>query len=327
MGILTDAVSGKKTVVILGHINPDGDCIGSCLGLYNYLRENFPALSVTVCTEPMSEKFGYLKGIDDVANVYDPAKRFDLCITLDASDVPRLGAFAPYLETAGDSLCIDHHITNTGIAHANTIESGASSTCEVLYGLLDPNKISHDTAECLYTGIIHDTGVFKFSCTSRKTLEIAGKLIEKGLDFPTIIDKSFYERSHRQTRLHGKAMMDSVLLLDGRFIYSVVTQEDFARFDNSPISATDGIVDQLRIVRGVEVAALLYETGKHPSEYKVSLRTNSDVDVSRIASVFGGGGHVKAAGCTMTAAVPEIVEKLCEQIQIQWDELEKRQVE
>ena len=166
MGILEQALENKRTAVILGHVNPDGDCIGSCLGLYNYLTENFEGLSVTVYLESMGKKFSYLKGYDQVRSEMEPERKFDLCITLDASDVQRLGAFAPYLAQAGDSLCIDHHITNTGLARQNVIESGASSASEVLYGLLDPKKISRATAECLYTGIVHDTGVFKYSNTS-----------------------------------------------------------------------------------------------------------------------------------------------------------------
>lgn len=323
MGILTDALKNKKTVVILGHVNPDGDCIGSCLGMYNYLKENFAELDVSVYLEPMGVKFGYLNGYELVKNQYEPGKTFDLCITLDASDVPRLGAFAPYLESAGDSLCIDHHITNQGFARENVIESTASSASEVLYGLLDEDKIGKNVAECLYTGIAHDTGVFKYSCTSRRTMEIAGRLMETGIDFPRIIDNSFYMKSYGQTRVHGQAMLDSVLLMDGRVIYTVVTQETLKE-NNSTVKSTDGIVDQLRVVSGVECAILLYETG-NPSEYKVSLRTNTDLDLSRIAAAFGGGGHVKAAGCTVTGAVDEIISGLLKQIRMQWDEMEEKQ--
>ena len=166
MGILTEALNGKKTVVILGHVNPDGDCVGSCLGMYNYLTENFEDLDVTVCLESLSKKFEYIKGYTDACTEFDPGKKFDLCITLDASDVKRLGVFAPYLESAEYSLCIDHHVTNAGLANVNVVDADASSCCEVLYGLLDPELISSNVAECLYTGIIHDTGVFKYSNTS-----------------------------------------------------------------------------------------------------------------------------------------------------------------
>ena len=322
MGILTEALKDKKTVVILGHVNPDGDCVGSCTGMYNYLTENFEELQVSLYLQTTSKKFGYLKGYDRVNTEYDPEKTFDLCITLDASDIKRLGEFAPYLETAKDSLCIDHHVTNEGMAKRNVVEPEASSCCEVLYQLLDAEKISKSVAECLYTGIIHDTGVFKYSNTSRKTMEIVGRLIEFGIDFPKIIDGSFYIKSFEQSKLHGCAMLNSKRILDDRFIYTVVTQEQMKEFGCS-VKSTDGIVDQLRVVDGVEVVALLYETGA-PSEYKVSLRTNSELDLSRIATVFGGGGHVKAAGCTVTGSAEEILEGLCEQIRLQWEEMGTR---
>lgn len=323
MGILEQALENKRTAVILGHVNPDGDCIGSCLGLYNYLTENFEGLSVTVYLESMGKKFSYLKGYDQVRSEMEPERKFDLCITLDASDVQRLGAFAPYLAQAGDSLCIDHHITNTGLARQNVIESGASSASEVLYGLLDPKKISRATAECLYTGIVHDTGVFKYSNTSGKTMEIAGSLMEMGIDFPKIIDESFFMKSYGQARLHGLAVLNSRVILDGRLIYTVVTMDELNQF-GCTVKATDGIIDQLRVVDGIECAVLLYETG-NPDEYKVSLRTNSRLDVSRIAMAFGGGGHVKAAGCTMKGEPERIIEEICGQVKLQWEQWKQEQ--
>lgn len=319
MGILTDALKGKKTVVILGHVNPDGDCVGSCLGMYNYLTENFEDLEVTVFLQSLSKKFEYINGYTGARTEFDQDLKFDLCITLDASDEKRLGDFAPYLKSAGDSLCIDHHVTNTGLANVNVVEPDASSCCEVLFGLLDQEKISKAVAECLYTGIVHDTGVFKYSNTSRKTMEIAGRLMEFGIDFPRIIDESFFMKSYAQTKLHGCALLNSERIMDDKVIYTVVTQEQMANFGCN-VKATDGIVDQLRVIDGVECVILLYETG-NPSEYKVSLRTNSDLDLARIAGAFGGGGHVKAAGCTVTGTVDEILEGLKEQILIQWAEV------
>ena len=318
LGILDEMLEGKKSIVILGHVNPDGDCIGSCLGLYNYLKENYEGLEVSVYLEKMGVKFSYLSGYNDVHTEYDGTKTFDLCITSDASDVPRLGAFAPYREMAKDTFCIDHHITNKGLCRVNVIESGASSASEVLFGLLDQDKISKAVAECLYTGIAHDTGVFKYSNTSRKTMDIAGFLMEKGIDFPKIIDESFFAKTYGQAKLHGRALLDSVRILDDRCIYTVVTTDELKEYGCS-VKATDGIVDQLRVIEGAEVVFLLYETG-NPDEYKVSFRTNSEVDVSRIAQSFGGGGHVKAAGCTMTGKPEEIAEKISGKIKEQWDE-------
>ena len=150
-------------------------------------------------------------------------------------------------------------------------------------------------------------------------MEIVGHLIEFGIDFPHIIDGSFYMKSYGQAKLHGCALLNSVRMMDDRCIYTVVTQDQMKEFGCN-VKATDGIVDQLRVIEGVEVVILLYETG-NPSEYKVSLRTNSELDLSRIAAVFGGGGHVKAAGCTVTGTVDEILAGLREQIEIQWKEM------
>ncbi|MBP3927481.1 MAG: bifunctional oligoribonuclease/PAP phosphatase NrnA, partial [Clostridium sp.] len=124
---------------------------------------------------------------------------------------------------------------------------------------------------------------------------------------------------YAQTKLHGCALLNSERIMDDKVIYTVVTQEQMANFGCN-VKATDGIVDQLRVIDGVEAVILLYETG-NPSEYKVSLRTNTDLDLARIAAVFGGGGHVKAAGCTVTGTVDEILEGLKEQILIQWAEV------
>ena len=269
--------------------------------------------------EKMGVKFSFLSGFEDVHTEYDDTKTFDLCITSDASDVPRLGVFAPYRETAKDTFCVDHHITNKGMCRVNVIESWASSASEVVFRLLDKGKISKAVAECLYTGIAHDTGIFKFSNTSRQTMEIAGFLMEKGIDFPKIIDDSFFAKTYGQAKIHGRAVLESVRILDNRCVYTVVTTDELREY-GCTVKATDGIVDQLRIIEGIEIAFLLYQTG-NPDEYKVSLRTNSAVDVSRIAQSFGGGGHVKAAGCTMTGEPQEIVEKISGKIREQWEEL------
>ena len=173
MTILEQMLEGTGSVAILGHIRPDGDCLGSALGLYNYLRLNYPAVRAAVYLEEASCKFGYLQGFDEIRHQADE-EVYGLCVCLDCGDLGRLGGFAGILESAGKSLCLDHHVTNTRFADTNLVEDGASSTCEVLYGQLDSRKIDRTVAECLYTGIIHDTGVFKYSSTSARTMEIAG---------------------------------------------------------------------------------------------------------------------------------------------------------
>ena len=293
-------------IVILGHVNPDGDCAGSCLAVYNYIKEWDSTKAVTVRLERAPSKFSYLSGFDAIETEAGE-EAYDLCICLDSSDEERLGDFKSCFDRSAKTICIDHHITNRGYAQENVIDGHASSACEVVYGQLDESRISKHVAECIYTGIIHDTGVFKYSNTSRKTMEIAGKMMEKGIDFGTIIDGSFYKKTYMQSQILGRALLESITFLDGRCIFSVVRKKDmdFYGVDKSDL---DGIVDQLRGIDGIECAIFLYETGIH--QFKVSLRSNSIVDVSRIAAYFGGGGHVRAAGCTMSGSVHDVVNNL-----------------
>ena len=293
-------------IVILGHVNPDGDCVGSCLAVYNYIKEWDSSKTVTVRLERLPSKFSYLSGFDAIETEAGEGT-YDLCICLDSSDEERLGDFKSCFDRSAKTICIDHHITNRGYAQENVIDGHASSACEVVYGQLDESRISKRVAECIYTGIIHDTGVFKYSNTSRKTMEIAGRMMEKGIDFGTIIDGSFYKKTYMQSQILGRALLESITFLDGRCIFSVVRKKDMD-FYGVEKSDLDGIVDQLRVIDGIECAIFLYETGIH--QFKVSLRSNSIVDVSRIAAYFGGGGHVRAAGCTMSGSVHDVVNNL-----------------
>ena len=168
-------------------------------------------------------------------------------------------------------------------------------------------------------GIAHDTGVFQYSNTSPKTMQIAGSLIAKGINFSQIVDNTFYKKTYIQNQILGRALVESILLLDGRIIVGRVRQKDMEFYGASPADL-DGIVSQLRVTDGVEVAIFLYETGNH--QYKVSLRSNGPVDVSAVCAYFGGGGHVKAAGCTMYGTVYDVINNLTLHIEKQLEQLQ-----
>ena len=314
---LASQLEGIRTVAIAGHVRPDGDCVGSCLALYNYLTERYPDRSIDVYLQPPALKFSYLKNFDKIRNDPSTGRTYDLGIALDSGDRERLGEFGIYLDTASDSLCVDHHITNTRFAADNVVADGASSTCEVLFGLMDEEKISKAVAECIYTGIIHDTGVFKYSNTSANTMAVAGKMMEKGIQFASIIDDSFYRKTYVQNQILGRALLESITFLDGRCIFSAVRGKDM-EFYGVDSKDLDGIVDQLKITEGVECAVFMYETGNQ--EFKVSMRSNNFVDVSRIAAYFGGGGHVRAAGCTMSGSIYDVINNLSPHIEKQLEE-------
>ena len=317
MSILIKMVEQAQTVAILGHVRPDGDCIGSALGLLNYLQEQYPQKTIQVYLEKPAKKFSYLLHFDSISQELDPELVYDLCICLDSGDVERLGPYAVYLEHAKESICLDHHITNGGFAKVNVVEAQVSSTCEVLYGFLDDDKISRATAECFYTGIIHDTNVFKNSNTSAKTMEVAGRMMTKGINFGKIIDDSFFHKTYVQNQILGRALLESITILQGACIFSAVRLKDM-EFYGVDCSDLDGIVDQLRVTEGVECAIFLHETENHV--YKVSMRSNNYVDVSAIAAYFGGGGHIRAAGCNMAGSLYDVVNNLSSHIEDQMKE-------
>ena len=316
---LMEMVEAAGTIAIVGHVRPDGDCVGSCLAVCNYITEQYPEKTVDVYLETPPAKFSYLKQFERISSDSNTGKQYELCICLDSGDRERLGNNVVYLDTAKTSICLDHHITNKGYAAKNFVNANASATCEFLYDFLDEEKISKEVAECIYTGIIHDTNVFKNSNTTAKTMEVAGAMMEKGINFSQIIDGSFYKKTYVQNQIMGRAVLESVLFLDGKCIFSVVRKQDMD-FYGVEASDLDGIVDQLRVTDGVEVAIFLHETENHV--YKVSMRSNNFVNVSKVASFFGGGGHVRAAGCTMSGSVHDVINNLSAQIDKQIKEHE-----
>lgn len=306
MNIL-ETLKDSLTVGITGHIRPDGDCVGSCMGLYNYLADNMPELDVAVYLEQPGVEFGYIDNLQQVKNEPDVGKHFDVFIVLDCSSLDRIEPFVSCYQNADKTICIDHHVSNESFADINLIDGKASSTCEVLYRTFEDDKISKSTAECIYTGIIHDTGVFKYSATSAETMMIAGKMMEKGIDYSDIIDNSFYKKTYIQNQILGRALLESILFYDGKCIFSLVTQNEMD-FYGVTGKELGGIIEQLRLTDGVEVAIFLYEIGEN--EYKVSMRSKKIIDVSRIAVSFGGGGHIRAAGFTAKGTVHNIINSI-----------------
>lgn len=305
-------LTGIKTVAIAGHVRPDGDCIGSCMGLYLYLKENYPEIQTDVYLEEPREGFSHIQGLQEIKTVYTEKEPYDLFLVLDVSEKNRIGVAIDGFENARKTLCIDHHISNRGFAQKNIIDSEVSSASELLYTLLEKDKVSRAAAEAIYTGIAHDTGVFQYTCTSPATMRIAAELMEKGVNFSEIIDKSFYEKTYVQNQVLGRCLMESIMVMEGKCIIGCVKQKMMDFYGVEP-KDLDGIVQQLRVTRGVEAAIFLYET--KAQEFKVSLRSKGTVDVNRVASYFGGGGHVKAAGCTMQGTVYDVINNLTEQLE------------
>lgn len=314
--ILENILEGKTHAAISGHVRPDGDCVGSCMGLYLYLKEQYPHICTDVYLEEIPEAYRMIQGTDEVKSQIPNGESYDVFFCMDCGDKARLGFSAPLFEAAKQTVCIDHHVSNEAFADENYIVPDASSTSELVFRLLDEEKISRPAAEALYMGIAHDTGVFQYSCTSPETMEIAAELMRKGINGSEIIDRTYYEKTYIQNQILGRALLESMLIMDKRCIVSVIRQRSMEFFQALP-SDLEGIVSQLRQTKGVEVAIFLHEI--EPQKYKVSLRSKSKVDVSVIAKHFGGGGHVRAAGVTMKGSSHDVINNITARIALQLD--------
>lgn len=312
--MLNNALSKATTVAIGGHVRPDGDCVGSCMALYQYVKNNFKNIQVDVYLEEIPDSLKLFDITKEIKHTVQEDAVYDLFIAMDCGDVKRLGFSGCLFENAKETFCIDHHVSNQAFADNNYIVPDASSTSELAYRLMDKELINTDIAECLYLGIVHDTGVFQYSCTSPETMEAAADLMRRNIRANEIIDKTFYEKTYAQNQILGRALLESSLSMNGKCIVSFISKQVMDFYGVTP-KDLDGIVSQLRVTKGVEVAMFLYETA--PLEYKVSLRATNDVDVSIIAQKFGGGGHKKAAGVTMNGSVHDIIDNISAQIELQ----------
>lgn len=308
MNILEE-VEGCRTIGISGHVRPDGDCVGSCMAMALYLQKCLPQARVDVFLGKFSQALEQnIAGTEQIRHDYmTDVKVYDAFICLDC-EKERLGEALPMFDAAKKTINIDHHQSNPGSGMVNYIVPAASSACELVFDVLEQDRIDEPIARNLYIGMVTDTGVFQYSSTSRKTMETAGRLLEYGFDAPRIIREVFYEKTYIQQQILGRALLESILFLHGKCIFSRIDRKTM-QFFQATSSDLDGIVSQLADTHGVVCAIFMYEL--EPLIYKVSLRSNCDeVDVAEIAEKFGGGGHKRAAGCTVNAPYHDIINNM-----------------
>lgn len=312
---LYEEVKDALTIGIGGHERPDGDCVGSVMGLYLYLKKVCPNAKVQALLEKPADIFSCIKDIDEIHSDFTTeVEKFDVFFALDTAK-ERLGEAEKYFDQAVKKINIDHHVSNGGSGDINYIVPGASSTSELIYDLIeDKSALDEEIARALYIGIIHDTGVFQYSNTSPSTLRAAAELISYGLDFSKLIEETFYEKTYVQNQILGRALLESILFMDGKCVVSMLDKKTMNFYRAQPHDL-EGIVSQLRNTKGVECAIFMYQTDV--MEYKVSLRSSGGVNVARVAEFFGGGGHARAAGATMRGTFHDIVNNLSNRIAIQ----------
>lgn len=319
---LLKELGDAASIGIGGHIRPDGDCIGAAMGLYMYLLKTCPGAEIEVFLEKPADIFQCISKIDQIHTDFETkAEQFDVFIALDTTK-DRLGKAEEYFDHAKKRINIDHHISNSGCGDVNYIMPKASSTCELIYDLIkNKDQLDEEIAKAIYIGMVHDTGVFQYSNTSPSTLRAAAELISYGFDFSKLIDETFYEKTYVQNQILGRALLESFLFMNGKCVVSMVDRKTMNFYQAGPHDL-EGIANQLRNTKGVECAIFMYQLDTR--EYKVSLRSNGKVNVEKVASFFGGGGHERAAGVTMQGTFYDIVNSLSEQIDIQLKMKEKQ---
>jgi phosphoesterase RecJ-like protein len=296
--------------LVVTHINPDGDALGSLLGTALALAE-MGKRSCPLSADRIPDMYDFLPGRDRVvsdANLV-PFKP-DWLLALDTATEQRISGDLSLFRTGGARLInLDHHVSNPHYGDLNLVRPQATSTAEIVLEILKQAgyTLSQDVAKCLYTGLITDTGCFRFSGVDSRTLEVGAELLATGFDSYAVTLHLFEENSFARVQLERLILDRLEVLLDGQLALSMLYAEDFGRV-GADRSEMENLVDKLREIRGVEVGVLITESANGPN--RVSFRSKGRVDVSALASPLGGGGHRSAAGLRIELPLDQIKEKI-----------------
>lgn len=311
---LNDIIKSSKNILIISHVNPDGDTLGSMCGLYSAIYENFKKKCDMLAVSKVPSVYEYLpntnliKSLDDI----DKSREYDLVINVDVASFDRICDAGILFEKAKYTVNIDHHKTNNGYADLNIINPNASSTGEVLFKCFENMewKINLDTAICLYTAILTDTGSFRFDNTKPETFECASKLVEIGVNPSDIYKKVYESDSKTLVMFQAHCISKAKFLYDDKLAYTVVYRKDMEKFGAND-ECMEGLTEKLRAIVTTKIAFVAKEMKSGGTKF--SMRSKF-ADVAQICEVFGGGGHKFASGCTIKAPVDEAVKKMLEEI-------------
>jgi phosphoesterase RecJ-like protein len=315
-------IEPAQRIALLAHEHPDGDCIGSALGLAHILRR-LGKHCIPVCADPAPKTLAFLPGIDTLQNTLGD-EQFDLVIALDAGELGRFGPLyerhRAFLDRA-TIINIDHHVSSRGCGQVNIIDPIAAATAEllVLFQQQAHLPLDRDAALCLLTGIITDTSSFQFTSTTPRTMEVGALLLRAGAVAATIVEPIYRTRPLAQARFQAAVIANAQTACDGRIIWSYATDETLAATGAIP-EMDDNFAGMLRDIEGVQIAAF-FKNYEEPTMTRLSLRCAAPYDAAAICVRFGGGGHARAAGAgihlPMQEAIPLVLAALEREVQEQ----------
>ena len=303
---LEELILNSQTFFLAGHLNPDGDTIGSMLSIGSVLKRLGKKVRL-FSQDPVPENLRFLPNVRAVRSRL-PKGRFDAAILLECSVPSRGGALEPVLKRCGQVVNIDHHKTSEFYGDINIVEPHSSSTAEIVYRLFyNMNvNISRREAACLYTGMVTDTGRFHFPATSPRTMQVASRLLETGFKFSRINDLLYATKACEALKVLGRALGSLEFKAGGKLAVMTLTLADFKEVDARPEHA-ENVINYGMMPPGVKATVMFREEAGRIS---VTFRSRGHLDVSLVAKTFGGGGHRNASGCRVKASLKEAREKV-----------------
>lgn len=311
---LNDIIKTSKNILIASHINPDGDTLGAMCGLYSLIEQNYKKKCDMLFFSKVPRNYEFLPNIKLAKHFeeYDKSREYDLFICVDVAAIDRIVDGQILFNKAKFTVNIDHHKTNVGYANLNYINPNASSTCEVIYEIVKKLnwKVDLNSAINLYTGILTDTGSFRFNNTSANALRYVAEFVEMGVSPTEIYNLCYENHSKNMILFQSYCVSKTIFLDDDKIAYTTVYKKDLEKF-NAEDDFTDGLTEKLRAIATTQIAFVAKEMSNGWT--KISMRSKIH-DVAKICEIFDGGGHEFAAGCTIKLPINSAINKIINEI-------------
>ncbi len=315
---LDSSIKNSKNILLVSHINPDGDTLGAMCGMYSLIYKNYKKKCDMALASKVPSVYEFLPNISEAKNIsqIDLSREYDLVINLDVASIDRCSDAKTLFEKAKNTVNIDHHETNPQYAKINIVEPYASATGEVIFGIAQKLNwdIPKDAAECLYVAIMTDTGCFRFSNTTSRAMKFCSKLLELGVNSSDLSQKCYESNSKDMVLFQSYCVNKAKFIENDKIAFTFVYKKDLERFNYNGDDFTEGLTEKLRAIKSTEIAFVVKELNSTTS--KISMRSRSK-DIAKVCSAFGGGGHKLAAGAVVKANAQDCAKLVIEEIKKQ----------
>ena len=312
MDTAIDRMSESQALFLATHVNPDGDAIGSLISLGLGLQQQGKQVYMYNAS-PIPAVYRFLPGVQGVRQTLPSSSGWDAAVILDCGDIERVGEAVEFVRGLPMIINIDHHVTNSAFGQHHIIDTAACSSAEIVYRLLKRMAVKIDPAiaSSIYTGILTDTGSFRFANTNSAAYAISAEMVQCGVDPYTVAQHVYGTYSLGRIKLLNMALDSIEISANGKLSLMTLTKDMFAETDTNP-EDVDGMINYAKRIEDVKVAALIMENtnGMSHKRFHVSLRSDGSVDVAEIAASFGGGGHFNAAGFGVETSLKDLRETI-----------------